>query len=201
MSAALHHVRLPVRPTAEARDFPVLRLDDFSSRLLTGDVVVPDAEALLRARAEGHAEGAALAHDRQVDALTLALRQQAEAMALAVASHDRRARDTKVEIAQLLRSVAGALLPLGRDAMLVEALVAALDDIDSAAPSRARIACPAHLHDNIRAACKAAGLAAPDLTEAPEPALQLDDSLSRIDLSAMQDRLMRLIDDYATGDI
>ena len=201
MSAALHHARLPVRPPAEARDFPVLRLDDFSSRLFAGDVIVPDAEALLRARAEGHAEGAALAHDRQLDALTLALRQQAEALALAAAAHDRRTRDAKAEIAQLLRAVAGALLPLGRDARLVAALVAALDDIDSAATPRASIACPAHLHDDIRAACKAAGLAAPDLAAAPEPALHLDDSVSRVDLAAMQDRLMRLIDDYATGDI
>ena len=198
MSTALHPAR--ARPAAERHDFPALRLDDFSSRLFPGDMIVPDGEALLRARAEGHAEGAALAHDRQLDALTLALRQHAEALTLATAAHDRHARDMKAEIAQLLRAVAGALLPLGRDARLVDSLVAALKDAGAEAVPHARIACPAHLHDGIRTACKAAGLTAPGLTAAPEPALHLDDSASRIDLAAMQDRLMRLIDDYATGE-
>lgn len=198
MSATLHHAR--TRPASERPDFPALRLDDFSSRLLPGDMIVPDGEALLRARAEGHAEGAAQAHDRQLDTLALALRQHAEALALATTAHDRRDRETKAEIAQLLRAVAGALLPLGGDARLVEALVETLTEAGTEAAPRARIACPVHLHDAIRAACEVAGLSAPSLTAAPEPTLYLDDSVTRIDLAAMQDHLMRLIDDYATGE-
>lgn len=179
--------------------FTALRLDDFSSRGAGGQGL-PDPEALLRAHAEGQAEGAAMAHDRQMEALTRALCDQAEALAQYTATRDRLSREVRAEIAQLLRAVTTALLPMGRDARLVEGLVAALGGIDADAAPRARIACPEHLHDDIRAACRNAGLAAPTLTAAPEAALHLDDAVSRMDMTAMQERLLRLIDEYATGE-
>lgn len=199
MSAALQPVpraaATPGRPELAA-----LRLEDFSIRSMTGDPAGPGTEALQRARLEGQAEGAAQARDRQLDDLTEALRQHAAALRAAAADQALHIRETRTEIAVLLRAVAGALLPAGRDARLVEALVQAVDAAGEAAAVRARIHCPAHLHEQLRQACRAAGLAVPALTAAPEVALHLDGGAVRIDLAAMQARILQLINAYATGD-
>ncbi len=197
MSAAL---RQAPRPAAARPDFPALRLEDFSTRLPADDLAAPGIESLRLARMEGQAEGAALARDRQMEELTEALRRHGEAMAATSAAQARQARETRAEIADLLRAVAGALLPRGGGARLVAELVGALEDAGETAPSRAHIHCPAHLHDALRQACRDAGLTMPTLTAAPEPALHLDGGVTRVDLAAMQERLLRLIDDYATGE-
>lgn len=193
MSAALHHA-----PRARQPGFAALRLEDFSARLLPGTVA--DAESLLRARAEGQAEGAAQTRDQQLADLAEALRQHALAVSEAAASQTRHAQAARAEVAALLRAVAGALLPLGRDARLVDALVDVLEDAGEAALPRARIHCPPYLHDTLRRACRDAGLTLPDLTAAPDVALHLDGGVTRIDLAAMQARLLHLIDDFATGE-
>lgn len=199
MSAALQPTP-PPRPSAPRPDFPTLRLEDFSLRLPGGAPVVADPDALRHARLEGQAEGAAQARDHQLEALTEALRQHGTALQAATATHAHHAGECRAEIAGLLRAVAGALLPRGRDARLVEALVEAVADSGDAAALRAQIHCPARLHDRLRQACREAGLAPPALAAAPDAALHLDGGVVRIDLGAMQARLMQLIDAYATGE-
>lgn len=196
MSAALHHA--PPRPAARP-DFPALRLEDFSAREAPAPDL-PDAVALGLARSEGLAEGARLARDRQLEELTAALRQQAEAAAGIVRQQTQHDRRFRAEIAALLRAVAEALLPLGRDARLVAELVGAVAEAETAEEPRLRIRCPAHLHDRVRAACRDAGLTAPPLVGAAEVALQAEGGETRIDLAAMQARILQLIDDYATGE-
>lgn len=197
MSAALHHAP---RPAAPQPDFPTLRLEDFSLRLLAGAPAAPDADSLRHARLEGQAEGAAQARDRQLDELTEALRQHGAALQAAASAHAHRSVEIRAEIAELLRAVAAALLPRGRDGRLVEALVEAVAEAGEAAPLRAQIHCPARLHDRLRQACREAGLAPPALTVAPEAALHLDGGVVRVDLGAMQARLLQLIDAHATGE-
>lgn len=193
MSAAPHHAPLVRHP-----DFAALRLEDFSSRPLPEKA--QGAQSLLDARAEGQAEGAALAHDQQLADLSEALRQHAKAVTDAAAAQTGQMEAARAEIAALLRAVAGALLPLGRDARLVDAMVAALGEAGEAALPRTRIHCPQHLHAPLRRACRDAGLLLPDLIAAPEVALHLDGGITRIDLASMQTRLLNLIDDYATGE-
>lgn len=181
-------------------DLAALRLEDFSLPPLAAHPTGPVAAALQRARQEGQAEGAARTRDLQIAALTEALRQHAAALQESLDDQARQDRDNRAEIATLLRAVAGALLPRTRDTRLVEALMTAVAQMDDAATTRSQIHCPQHLHETVRQACRDAGITLPVLVAAPDVALHLDGGVVRIDLGAMQARLLQLIDAYATGE-
>lgn len=202
MTAALREPRLEPAQKGQPRQsagYPTLQLEDFSifdPRARAMDVSV---EALARLRAEARAEGEAAAHDRQSADLIAALRDHAQATA--IARQDRAEADNQMRaaISMLLRNMARKLLPIGESGRLVEALVEAAAAGQPEPDLPTTIHCPVHLHSALREAAKAAGLPEPVLEAASKSFIRTGAETTRIDLSDMQDRLLRLIDDYSAG--
>ena len=181
--------------------YPRLQLEDFGSHgSLGGAVAGAEAAFLARIRAEAHAEGKAAAHDQQLTALIEALSAHANALDRAV--QDRQSADSQLReaIGALLHAVAARLLPIGRDEQLIAALVKEAATRPTESGASLVIGCPDTLHDALRKASSIAGLPEPMLESAAECFIRAGAEITRIDLTAMQDRLMRLIDDYAAGD-
>lgn len=202
MTAALREPRLePVQKgqLRQSAGYPGLQLEDFSTTDPQARAMDVSVEALARLRAEARAEGEAAAHDRQNAELIAALRDHAQAMAVARQDRAETNSQMRAAISLLLRKTAMKLLPIGESGRLVEALVEAATARQAEPEMRTVIHCPAHLHSPLRAAAKAAGLPEPVLETASESFIRTGAETTRIDLSDMQDRLFRLIDDYSAG--
>lgn len=213
MNAALRPTRpAPIPPPGpgmgQPGQYPVLQLEDFRTAGRAGDMTDgmageaagASAALIARLRAEARAEAEAMLHDQQAADLVAALRSHAEALATATQAREAADNRLRARFATLLHAMAAKLLPIGRDNRLIEALVAELTTPGGGGDATTVICCPDRLHPALRRACAAAGLPEPVLEPAPDCAIRTGAEITRIDLQALQDRLLQLIDDHSTGD-
>lgn len=180
--------------------FSSLKLEDFSLDLAKARSVSFSAADLDRARAEGHAEGAAEAYQQQIEHLASALSEHAKSLSSENLQRKSEMAHLRGEFSTLLRALAEALLPVGRAGRLTDAMTGILSDLPPAQQANAVIHCPDDLIEPLSKACALAGLPMPTTQSATDIEIRLDHETMRIDLRAMQTRLMQLIDEYSAGE-